>query len=79
MDYQSFVDELKKGEDEFTQQLYCRYVKYLEDVSLRPYQAELIKLQEHLEAQQKKMIILVEGRDAAGKGGSLRRITRYMN
>ena len=25
------------------------------------------------------MIILVEGRDAAGKGGSIRRITRYMN
>ena len=48
-------------------------------VSLRPYQAELIKLQDHLERQQKKMIILVEGRDAAGKGGSLRRITRYMN
>ncbi len=79
MDYQSFIEELKKGDDEFSQLLYRRYVRYLEDVSLRPYQAELIKLQEHLERQQKKMIILVEGRDAAGKGGSLRRITRYMN
>ena len=79
MDYQSFVEELKKGDDEFSQLLYRRYVRYLEDVSLRPYQAELIKLQEHLEREQKKMIILVEGRDAAGKGGSLRRITRYMN
>ena len=43
------------------------------------YQAELIKLQEHLERENKKMIILIEGRDAAGKGGSIRRITRYMN
>ena len=46
---------------------------------LRPYQAELIKLQDHLERNKQKMIILVEGRDAAGKGGSIRRITRYMN
>ena len=79
MDYQLFIEELKKGDDEFSQLLYRRYERYLEDVSLRPYQAELIKLQEHLEREQKKMIILVEGRDAAGKGGSLRRITRYMN
>jgi polyphosphate kinase 2 (PPK2 family) len=25
------------------------------------------------------MIILLEGRDAAGKGGTIRRVTRYMN
>ncbi len=79
MEYQTFVEELSKGDDEFNQLLYQRYVRYIEDVSLRPYQAELIKLQDHLETQQLKMIILVEGRDAAGKGGSLRRITRYMN
>ena len=47
--------------------------------ALKPYQAELIKLQKHLEDTQQKMIILFEGRDAAGKGGTIRRITRYMN
>jgi len=47
--------------------------------ALKPYQAELIKLQKHLEETNKKMIILFEGRDAAGKGGTIRRITRYMN
>jgi len=47
--------------------------------ALKPYQAELIKLQNHLEETQQKMIILFEGRDAAGKGGTIRRITRYMN
>ena len=47
--------------------------------SLKPYQAELIKLQHHLEETNKKMIILFEGRDAAGKGGTIRRVTRYMN
>ena len=79
MEYQTFLEELEQGDDNFKQLVYSRYNRYLDDVSLRPYQAELIKLQEHLERQQKKMIILVEGRDAAGKGGSLRRITRYMN
>jgi polyphosphate kinase 2 len=47
--------------------------------ALKPYQAELIKLQRHLEDTNQKMIILFEGRDAAGKGGTIRRVTRYMN
>ncbi len=47
--------------------------------ALKPYQAELIKLQRHLEETNQKMIILFEGRDAAGKGGTIRRVTRYMN
>ena len=46
---------------------------------LKPYQAELLKLQRHLEDTKKKIIILFEGRDAAGKGGTIRRVTRYMN
>ncbi len=53
--------------------------KYLEAEELKPYQAELIKLQKHLEINRLKMIILFEGRDAAGKGGTIRRVTRYMN
>ncbi|CAA6810242.1 MAG: UDP-galactose-lipid carrier transferase (EC [uncultured Sulfurovum sp.] len=50
-----------------------------DEQALKPYQAELIKLQNHLEATNQKMIILFEGRDAAGKGGTIRRVTRYMN
>ena len=53
--------------------------KYREAQELKPYQAELIKLQKHLETNSQKMIILFEGRDAAGKGGTIRRVTRYMN
>jgi polyphosphate kinase 2 len=79
MDYQTFLGELEKGDEDFKKSLYERYKKYLDEKSLKPYQAELIKLQDHLEAHKKKMIILFEGRDAAGKGGSIRRITRYMN
>jgi polyphosphate kinase 2 len=53
--------------------------KYYNSEELKPYQAELIKLQRHLENTGKKMVILFDGRDASGKGGTIRRITRYMN
>ncbi len=53
--------------------------KHQEAQELKPYQAELIKLQRHIEDTHKKIIILFEGRDAAGKGGTIRRVTRYMN
>ncbi|MEU4691507.1 polyphosphate kinase 2 [Actinoplanes sp. NPDC023714] len=46
---------------------------------LRPWQVELLKLQAHLEAEKLRMIVLFEGRDAAGKGGCIRRVTRFMN
>jgi len=53
--------------------------KYLQEKELKPYQAELIKLQKHLEMTKQRMIILFEGRGAAAKGGTIRRVTRYMN
>jgi len=53
--------------------------KYQQSEELKPYQAELIKLQQHIEQAGKKMIILFDGRDASGKGGTIRRLTRYMN
>ncbi len=49
------------------------------DKPLRPFQIELLKLQRHLESQKIPMIVIFEGRDASGKGGAIRRITRYMN
>jgi polyphosphate kinase len=51
----------------------------MEEDELKVYQAELIKMQDYLEKTHGKMIILFEGRDASGKGGTIRRITRYMN
>jgi polyphosphate kinase 2 len=52
---------------------------YYNSEELKPFQAELIKMQYHLERTGKKMIILFDGRDASGKGGTIRRVTRYMN
>lgn len=53
--------------------------KHVQSEELKPYQVELIKLQKHLERTGRKIIILFDGRDASGKGGTIRRITRYMN
>ncbi len=55
------------------------YRKFQQEEDLKPFQAELIKMQQYLEKNKKRMIILFEGRDAAGKGGTIRRVTRYMN
>jgi polyphosphate kinase 2 len=49
------------------------------EAQLKPFQVELLKLQQYLEQTERRMIVLFEGRDAAGKGGTIRRITRYMN
>ena len=53
--------------------------RFEREEELKPYQAELIKMQQYLESTGTRMIILFEGRDAAGKGGTIRRVTRYMN
>jgi polyphosphate kinase 2 len=53
--------------------------RYRREQELMPYQAELVKLQQHLEIHQRRMVIVCEGRDAAGKGGTIRRVARYMN
>jgi len=53
--------------------------KVYDNAQMQDYQIELIKMQDHLEKSGKKMIILFEGRDASGKGGAIRRMTRYMN
>jgi len=47
--------------------------------SLKPYQAELILMQKYLEETKRRMIIIFEGRDASGKGGTIRLVARYMN
>lgn len=53
--------------------------RYRQEEELKPFQAELLQVQRYLEEKQRRMIILFEGRDAAGKGGTIRRVTRYMN
>ena len=49
------------------------------EVTLREMQAQLIELQNWVINKQKKVVILFEGRDAAGKGGAIRRIAAHIN
>ncbi|MEN9903581.1 MAG: hypothetical protein RLZZ555_146 [Pseudomonadota bacterium] len=42
-------------------------------------QGELVKLQDWVAATRQKVVILFEGRDAAGKGGVIKRITQRLN
>jgi polyphosphate kinase 2 len=42
-------------------------------------QGELVKLQDWVVAARQKVVILFEGRDAAGKGGAIKRVTQRLN
>jgi len=52
-------------------------IKY--EKELVELQVELIKLQNWVYENKKRVMIIFEGRDAAGKGGSIKRFTQYLN
>ena len=56
-----------------------RLKKNFYEDELARLQVELVKLQEWVKAQQLKVVVVFEGRDAAGKGGVIKRITQVMN
>ena len=58
---------------------YKAYKRRKQEQALKPYQSELLGLQKYLEESNRRMVILFEGRDASGKGGTIRRVSRYMN
>ncbi len=73
------LDELQKRLSRMKEERDSLRAMVAKDEPLHPYQVELLKLQRHLEAEQIPMIVLFEGRDAAGKGGTIRRVMRFMN
>jgi polyphosphate kinase 2 len=52
--------------------------KFYESELIR-LQIELVKLQSWIEKQGLKVVVIFEGRDAAGKGGTIKRITQTLN
>lgn len=46
---------------------------------LKKHQIELVKLQEWIKQQGLRVVVVFEGRDAAGKGGIIKRITKVLN
>ena len=51
-----------------------KYTKALAD-----FQVELVKLQKWIQDQGLRVVVIFEGRDAAGKGGTIKRITQSLN
>ena len=52
-------------------------IEYEKD--LKNLQIELLKFQNHVKAKGLKVLILIEGRDAAGKGGAIKRLIEHLN
>ena len=46
---------------------------------LKRLQVELLKFQNHVKDKGLKILMIFEGRDAAGKGGTIKRITEHLN
>ena len=59
----------------------CKKVKetILYNEELRLLQIELIKIQRWVSNNNKRVAIIFEGRDAAGKGGNIRRFMEHLN
>ncbi|MEV6603931.1 polyphosphate kinase 2 [Kutzneria sp. NPDC051319] len=56
-----------------------RLDRTLYETELLRLQAELVKLQEWVRVEKARVAIVFEGRDAAGKGGAIKRVTEYLN
>ena len=65
-------DDLKKKVDR-------KLPKDVYEAELYRLQTELVKLQEWVKATGARIVVVFEGRDAAGKGGTIKRITEYLS
>ncbi len=63
--------KLDKKKDKLTKKKYEKQLNLL--------QVELVKLQRWIHTKNVKVVVLFEGRDAAGKGGVIKRITQSLN
>jgi polyphosphate kinase len=49
------------------------------ETELYRLQGELVKMQEWMRSSGARIVVIFEGRDAAGKGGAIKRVTEYLN
>ncbi len=56
-----------------------RFPKKVYEKELFRLQAELVDLQEWVRAEGERVVVIFEGRDAAGKGSTIKRVTQYLN
>ncbi|MDX9796344.1 MAG: polyphosphate kinase 2 [Sulfurimonadaceae bacterium] len=74
-------EKLEEKEDEEGKkvQIWVRKETLEYEKELTQLQIELLKFQNHVKDQGLKVLMLFEGRDAAGKGGTIKRITEHLN
>jgi len=60
-------------------QIWVKREKLEYEAELKKLQIELLKLQNYVKDQQLKVLLIFEGRDAAGKGGTIKRVTEHLN
>ncbi len=56
-----------------------KFPKSIYEKNLLRLQAELVTLQEWTKVEGKRIVVIFEGRDAAGKGSTIKRFTQYLN
>ena len=56
-----------------------RLPRRLYETELYRLQGELVKMQEWMRAEGARMVVIFEGRDAAGKGSTIKRVAEYLN
>jgi len=73
--------DAKKGKqgDQDTADGAAQMPKKIYEKELFRLQAELVKLQGWVRAEGARLVVIFEGRDAAGKGGAIKRVTQYLN
>lgn len=67
----------KKKKDK--QKVWLKHETIAYEKELRTLQIELLKLQNHIKKEGLKVLMIFEGRDAAGKGGTIKRLTEHLN
>ncbi|MCI7014905.1 MAG: polyphosphate kinase 2 [Campylobacter sp.] len=72
-------EEIKKDKESKYVTIKVKKKKLKYEKELEKLQIELLKLQSYIKEKGLKVLILTEGRDAAGKGGTIKRITEHLN
>ena len=72
-------DEIKKDKESKYVTIKVKKKKLKYEKELEKLQIELLKLQSYIKEKGLKVLILTEGRDTAGKGGTIKRITEHLN
>jgi polyphosphate kinase 2 len=71
LDFDLSNGEHKKPQVKMSRKQYNREMEIL--------QVELVRMHEWIRREKKKVVVIFEGRDAAGKGGTIKRITQRLN